>query len=154
MGLKSCKPRGRHCRLARKKIEIVMARSDELPIYREALEMMDRIMDYTDLVPRKYRFGVWQRILDLNVDVLTLTCRANRQRDKVGLITEMLDDLTIMKTLLRLCHRRQALSDKHMAHIAIPMVNVGRQASGWLKHFEQKSVKQSATGSADTPTRG
>ena len=115
-----------------------MARSEELPIYRDTVDMLDRLLQLTDKVPRTYRFGVWQRMLDLAIDMLSLIYAANSRRDQVPVITELIDRLGLLKVLLRLSLRRHVVNDRQYASIIIYTERIGRQATGWRQHYEKQ----------------
>ncbi len=115
-----------------------MAKSEELPIYRDTLDLLDRLLTMTKNFPRFYRFGMGQRMVEMNLDMLSLIYRANRSYEKQSVISELLDQHHMLQMLFRLCVRQQVITERQYAQVVVLLDRIGKQGTGWRNHYEHK----------------
>lgn len=70
-----------------------MALSEDLPLYRDSLQLLNRLIPLTQGFPRFFRYGLGNRMVELNLDMLSLIYKVNSSYEKVAVITEFLDKL-------------------------------------------------------------
>lgn len=124
-----------------------MALSEELPIYRDTYLLLDEVLSLTDVFPRFFRYSVGNRMVELNLDMLSLVYRANSGGDRVGAITEFIDRYRMLQMLLRLSVDRKVISPRRYAHVGLLLDRIGRQATGWLRHSSKPTVTADGEGS-------
>lgn len=118
-----------------RKIENVMGLSEELPIYRDTYRLQCELLTLVqNSFPRFFRYTVGNRMVDINLDMLSLIYRINSSFDKRPLLTELLDKYRLMQMLFRLCVEQKVISPRAYAPFAVLLDNIGRQATGWMKH--------------------
>ena len=110
-----------------------MARHEHLPIYKQSYELLQQAVQVTKDFPREFKFTVGQRLRDEILELLVLIYRANSQKDKVLVITAILESLLVIELLIRLCHDMRILSKKHYAALVLLTESLARQAEGWKK---------------------
>lgn len=125
-----------------------MAKSEELPIYRDTLDLLDRLLTMTRDFPKFHRFGMGQRMVDINLDMMALIYRANRSYEKMQVISELLDNHHMLQMLFRLCVRHHAISESQYASVVPLLDRIGKQGTGWRNHFERHSAATSQAGTS------
>ena len=116
-----------------------MARSEELPVYRDTLDLLDRLITLTVGFPRFFRYGMGQRMVDINLDMLALIYRANRVYEKQPVISELLDRHHMLQMLFRLCVRKRVISESQYASVVLLLDRIGKQATGWRNHYDRNA---------------
>lgn len=112
-----------------------MAKSEELPIYRDTLDLLDRLLTMTKNFPRFFRFGMGQRMVDINLDLLALIYKANRSREKLPVISELMDRHHMLQMLFRLCVRQHVITENQYASVVQLLDRIGKQGTGWRNHY-------------------
>ena len=110
-----------------------MARHEHLPIYKLSYELLVQVVQVTKEFPREFKFTLGQRLRDEVIELLVLIYRANSQKDKAPVISELLERILVVELLVRLCHDLRILTRKHYAALVQMTVSLARQAEGWKK---------------------
>ena len=124
-----------------------MAQSEELPIFRAAYDMLEKLIELQKDLPKLLRYNVGERMVDHCLDVLGQVYRANMSREKrVAAIEELLISYRQLLMLLRVVYRQKAISSGRYAELLKLADTIGRQATGW-KNNEQNRKEHGAGGS-------
>ena len=83
--------------------------------------------------PKTYKFGVGDRMIELNINMLEQIFVANASEDKQPAIEKFIAHLGLLNMLLRLCHRMHVVNDGQYAALIKHTVNLGKQAAGWKR---------------------
>jgi hypothetical protein len=110
-----------------------MARHEHLPIYKLSYELLGQVVQVTKEFPREFKFTLGQRLRDEVIELLVLIYRANSQKDKAPVISELLERILVVELLVRLCHDLRILTRKHYAALVQMTESLARQAEGWKK---------------------
>ncbi|MBQ4386842.1 MAG: four helix bundle protein [Prevotella sp.] len=115
-----------------------MAQSEELPIFRAAYDLLEKLIDLQKDLPKILRYNVATRMVDLCLDVLGYVYRANMsQQHRVENIENLLVSYRQLLMLLRVVYRQKAISSGRYAELIKLLDSIGKQATGW-KYNEQK----------------
>ena len=117
-----------------------MAKSEELPIYRDTLDLLDRLLMLTRNFPKFHRYGMGKRMVDVNLDMLALIYRANRSYEKMPVISELIDSLQMLQMMFRICVRHQVISENQYASVVPLLDRIGKQSTGWRNHYERHAA--------------
>jgi hypothetical protein len=63
-----------------------MGTSEELPLYKDCLALLNRIIQLTTDFPRFFRYGIGSRMVDLNLEMISLIYQANSSYEKVAIL--------------------------------------------------------------------
>jgi len=63
-----------------------MAISEELPLYKDCLALLNRIIQLTKDFPRFFRYGIGSWIVDLNLEMISLIYQVNSSYEKVVIL--------------------------------------------------------------------
>ena len=108
--------------------------SEDLPIFKSAYDLLERLIELTKEMPRMYRYSLGGRLTELCLDLLGLVYRANMsQEGRVGVLTDLLIDYRQLQMLLRVCYRQKLFSSGRYAEMISLLDTIGRQATGWRK---------------------
>ena len=112
-----------------------MALAKDLPIYKVAYDLASIATDVVQHMPRSVKAVLGGRLRDLCLDLVLLITRANCAKHKVPHLDTLLERLEELQILLRLCQDKRFISRGQYARAAELTVSVGRQATGWRKHY-------------------
>lgn len=109
-----------------------MALAKDLQIYKDAYELVDKLMKFSENFPRKYRFTLGEKLIKVALELFEYIQLANmsienRQRNMLGFTIKF----ELLKTLLRLCFDRKLFSEKQAADICRLTTIIGKQATAW-----------------------
>lgn len=110
-----------------------MALHTELPIYKDAYELLTVAVEITRSIPRDFKKLIGEKVREECLEIGILIFRANSHRDKVPHITTMLERLQVVELILRLARDMRLISTGQYAKAAKLTQSIGRQASGWKK---------------------
>jgi hypothetical protein len=80
-----------------------MALSEELPLYKDCLALLNRVIFLTKDFPRFFRYGIGSRMVDLNLEMISLIYQANSSYEKVKILEEFLNKYRMLVILFRVC---------------------------------------------------
>ena len=122
-----------------------MARSDTLPVYIDTYQFVREVYQITHKFPREFKYCLGEQ---MNHDVLQLLYhifQANHMRgDKTPELDAFMAALDMVRVEIRLAHDMQVLSTRQIAHLALFLDNIIKQATAWRKY--QKATPKSPTG--------
>lgn len=111
-----------------------MALHIHLPIYKVAYDLVGVAVDYTCNMPRDVKHVIGSRVRDLSLDVVLMILRANCTTDKAPYLTALLEQVSELELLLRLCMDKRFISKPQYAKAVELTTSVGKQANAWRKH--------------------
>lgn len=110
-----------------------MAIHTNLPIYKEAYELLKLATSLTKNMPKDFKASVGGEIRTLCVQAVLLIARANAAQDKGQHLTELLEQIHSVEILFRLAKDMRFISTGQYA-TAIQITDaIGKQANGWRK---------------------
>lgn len=115
-----------------------MARSDTLPIFIDTYQFVREIYLITHKFPREFKYCLGEQMNRDVLQLLWLIFHANHQRcEKVRYLDDFLAQLEMVRVEIRLCHDMKVLSVRQLAHLALFMERIVKQANAWRKHQKQ-----------------
>lgn len=111
-----------------------MALHTTLPIYKVAYDLVGVAVDYARGMPRDVKRVIGDRVRDLSLDVVLMILRANCAREKKHFLEVLLEQLSELELLLRLCMDKRFISKRQYAKAIELTTSVGKQANAWRKH--------------------
>ena len=110
-----------------------MSLHTDLPIYKQAYDLLDVITDLAKNMPRDFKVSIGGKLRDECVEIVTLIFRANVNRNKVPHLTDLIERLQVTELLLRLSRDKRFISIPQYAR-GIELTNsIGKQAGGWRR---------------------
>ncbi len=116
-----------------------MARATELPIYREAYELLLKVTAFTQNYPRGYRQGLAREICLTAQAVVGLIFKANCTQDKLPILELLREQLQILQLQLRLSKDLRLISAGQFGVTVATLDIVGKQLTGWLKYAKNRA---------------
>lgn len=123
-----------------------MAQSEELPLFRDCYNLLNRLIPLTQSFPRFLRYSVGSRMVDLALDMVTLIYRANSSYDKLPALVDLQDRYRMLQMLFRVCVEQRLLSERQYAAQALLLDKIGRQLTGWRQYAEKGAAKKNGVG--------
>lgn len=118
-----------------------MALVEELSLYRDTTELLNKLYVLTQMFPRFFRYGLGIRMTDLVLDMLSLIYRANSSYEKLEPLRLFLDKFQMLRTLFRVCVEQKIITPRQYAMYALIMDRIGKQATAWKKYCEKGKAK-------------
>lgn len=108
-----------------------MALSEDLPLHRDTYRLLNNLLVLTQEFPRFFRYSIGNRMVDLNLDMLSLIYRANSSYEKVGILTDFLDRYRMVQMLFRVCVEQKVITERRYASFGLLLEKIGnRQRAG------------------------
>jgi len=111
-----------------------MAKATDLPIYREAYDLLVLLSKLTQQFPRGYRQGLARDIFGEAQAVVTHIFRANCTSAKIPILEQLREHLETLQLMLRLSKDLGLISAGHFGATVVLTTAVGKQMSGWLNY--------------------
>ncbi len=111
-----------------------MARATDLPIYREAYDLLQLVTKLAQQFPRGYRQGLARDLSAEAQAVVKFIFRANCTRDKVEIIEQLRERLESLRLFLRLSFDLRLIPPGPFGATVELTDAVGKQAAGWLNY--------------------
>ena len=111
-----------------------MALATDLPIYREAYELLMLVTRLTQQYPRGYRQGLARDICTEAQGLVTRIFQANCTTDKSPIIERLREQLSTLQLQLRLSKDLRLISAGQFGATVVLTSAVSKQAAGWLKY--------------------
>ena len=116
-----------------------MARATDLPIYREAYELVLLVTRLTQQYPRGFRQGLARDICTGAQRLVTHIFRANCTRDKAPIIEQVREYLETLQLQLRMSKDLRLISAEQFGATVVLTDAIGKQASGWLNYARRSA---------------
>ncbi|MBQ6747057.1 MAG: four helix bundle protein [Bacteroidaceae bacterium] len=121
-----------------------MALSEDLPIHKEADDLLDKLIDLSMEMPRFFRYSLGIRMVDENMKILAQIDRANMMKEeRAAHIKELIISKRQIDMMLRMCYNRKVFSAGRYAVYMKILDNIGRQATAWKSAAEKDNNKSS-----------
>ena len=119
-----------------------MALSHELPIYLDTMKLLSLTIEKTKSYPRFYRYTVGEKMVNINLDMLSLIYRANSSYNKLPIITQLDDRYRMLVMLFRLSVEQRVIPQNNYAKYAAQIEKIGRQITGWKQYYEKMGASK------------
>jgi len=124
-----------------------MAKYENLPIYRKAMELLVYIEQTVKNFPRYHKYAIGARMRNTVFEVTSLIVKANNNADRAErtmLLTKLRDTSEEVKICLNAARELQAFNSfnsyNHAARLA---VDICRQSEGWLGSSRKTPLPES-----------
>ena len=114
-----------------------MALATDLPIYREAYELLLLVTQLTQQYPRGFRQGLARDICTEAQGLVTRIFQANCTTDRVQIIERLREQLDTLRLQLRLSRDLRLISPGQFGATVVLTTAVAKQAAGWLKYAKK-----------------
>jgi hypothetical protein len=119
-----------------------MALSEELPLYKDCLDLLNKLLRLTKDFPRFFRYSMGNRMVDLNLDMLSLIYRANSSYEKVAVLVVFMDKYRMLQMLFRVCVEQRVIDERQYAGFALVLDKIGRQGTSWKQYNEKGKLRK------------
>ena len=120
-----------------------MARYEHLPIYKAAMDLGVYLEGMVHNFSRYYKYTTGQELRNLAREIIKLIIRANSARDKSDILSELVIQCEMLKTMLFFAKETKAVqSFKAFQHASGLAVLLCRQSEGWLKSSRKGPNRQ------------
>ncbi|OKY74309.1 MAG: hypothetical protein BM485_14405 [Desulfobulbaceae bacterium DB1] len=126
-----------------------MARYENLPIFRKAMELAVEVETAVRDFPRYHKYAIGADLRDLARHLYSLIIRVNSQADKVASLTELRDKSEEMKAMIVMAKEIKAFKGfKEFERLAISATEISRQSEGWLRNQKNSRPESQAPSGA------
>lgn len=110
-----------------------MALHTQLPIYRDAYQLLQVLVRVTRHIPRDFKRLIGEKVRDEAVEILVLVFRTNVHRDKARYLTDLIERVQVVELIMRMSKDMKLISIGQHAQIISLTQSIGKQATGWKK---------------------
>lgn len=119
-----------------------MSLSEELPLYKDTLNLLNLTLEKTKSYPKYYRYTLGEKMININLDMLSLIYEANSNYDKIPILTEFLNKYRMITMLFRVCVEQHVINERQYANVAFLLQKIGKQATSWKQYNERGANKK------------
>ena len=123
-----------------------MALSETLPVYIDTYQFVRELYQITHKFPREFKYCLGEQ---MNHDVLQLLYhifQANHLKsERLMHLHQFLAALDMVRVEIRLAHDMQVLSTRQIAHLALFLDKIVKQANAWQKYQRNQQRKEEQT---------
>ncbi len=109
--------------------------SSELPIYRDAFNLLGLIVDYVGAFPKLHKHTIGQRMTNVALDsfeYIQLANRSFKEREKrIEYLESFIIKFELLKVLIRLCGEKKIISIRQLSRLSVLVERIGKQANAW-----------------------
>lgn len=110
-----------------------MALHSQLPIYKVAYDLFDRVTDLIRSMPRDFKSSIGAALRNECIEVMVLIFRANVSQDKAPHLQSLIERLQVTELLLRLSRDKRLITPRQYSGAIEMTTSVGKQANGWRR---------------------
>lgn len=133
-----------------------ISKNDKIPMYLDAVRLMDRLAQMEPNIPRNYRFTLGRLMLDWSAQLVYKTDRMSMRRDKLEALEDIAATLRTVEAMFYTLIRNRALPKESPVNedaVALLFESIERQARAlWRRCSEQQKISRD-DGSAVTRTQ-
>ena len=115
---------------------------EELPIYRDAWELISLMDRYITNFPREFKYSHGAKLRELGIDLVRYLCLANNcssnPAKRAAQLEAALGMYEAYKLTKRLCYAGRCISADQSSKVDFLLAKVGRQLMGWKQSEERK----------------
>ena len=112
-----------------------------LPIYRDLFRLNATLLKDVENIPKIHRYTIGNRIIDSALNALQSLQRAydsSTHLERLHEISNMLSELELLSTYLRLANETKIISLKRATHLFVELSGIKKQLSGWKRATKEK----------------
>lgn len=110
---------------------------EDLPVFVKWLEFLNWLIVAVDKFPKKIKFTVTDRMLNIALDTVELLVVARYSRNKVGSLRDVNLNLEKLRLLLRISYEHKFLSHAGYKQAMYHINEAGKMVGGWIKQQER-----------------
>lgn len=120
-----------------------MARYEHLPIYKKSIELAVYLQQVVRHFSRYNKYSIGAELRDHSRKIILLIIRANSCRNKVAILTELVETCEMLKTSIVFAKEVKAFASfKSFQHASSLAVVLCKQSEGWLKSSRKSQNHQ------------
>lgn len=113
------------------------AKNSQYPLFSAYYQTYNWILDKMELMPRKIKFTVSDRIVVISTEILEQIIEAIYSKEKKIVLTQINLRLEKLRIFFRLLFERHHISEKQYLHICEKLDECGKMTGGWLKQCNE-----------------
>ena len=118
-----------------------MAIYDNLPVFKQAYDLLLQILRFTSSVQRDFRYTVGETLKKDVIELCLCIYRANASVEKLPQIEAARERMVSIKLMVRVLHDMKQISTKQFALTCERMESVSKQLAAWQKYMAKDSDK-------------
>ncbi len=114
-----------------------MSRED-YPLFVHWYKTLDCIISVSENFPKKARFSLASRIVDISLGIMESIVEAIYTRERGSILDRINLDMEKLRILVRIAADRRYISMRQHEHIARALHEAGKMTGGWRKKSREK----------------
>jgi len=104
-------------------------------------ELYKQIYWLSPKIPKKDKFGIWLKIENICLDILSLTISASLEYriNKLPILNSARIKIEILKRLIRICKELNVINDKIYVIIESDLQEISKMTNGWIKYLLKRN---------------
>ena len=105
------------------------------------IELYKKIYWLSPKIPKKDKFGIWLKIENIVLDLISLIIAAALEfrTNKLPILNSARIKIETLKRLVRICKELNVINDKYYINLEFHLCEISKMANGWIKYLLKKS---------------
>jgi len=105
------------------------------------VELYKQIYWLSPKIPKKDKFGIWLKIENIILDLISLIIAASLEfrTNKLPILNSARIKIETLKRLIRISYELNIINDKIYVIIELDLQEISKMATGWIKYLLKKS---------------
>jgi hypothetical protein len=111
---------------------------EDVKMYRHWYKFTNWTINKMDVLPKRKRFTISDRIENTTLEILEDTVYTIYQKDRLQVLNAINIKLTVLMTMWRICFDNKWISIKNYEFISEQINEFGRIVGGWIKNEKNR----------------
>ncbi len=109
--------------------------SFDIPIFKKLCDLYKVLHSLRSGIPRLDRYTIWQKIENLNLDILEEILKASQtpKPEKLAILEAASQKVSFLKVLIRLAKEVKTITPAKYVDLQAETDSVGRMLGGWIR---------------------
>jgi hypothetical protein len=105
------------------------------------VELYKQIYWLSPKIPKKDKFGIWLKIEDICLELISLIVAASLESrmNKLPILCSARIKIETSKRLIRICKELNIIDDKNYIDVEFNLCEISKMTNGWIKYLLKKS---------------
>lgn len=113
--------------------------SFDVPIFKKTCDLYKLLHSLRSVVQKQDRYTIWQRLENLNLDILgdILSATQTPKLEKLAILESTSSKINFLKVLIRLAKEIKTISPTKYVDLQTETDSIGRMLGGWIKSTKE-----------------
>ncbi len=113
-----------------------MALYDQLPVFKTSYDLLLKLYEMISLLPKEHKYTLGEKLKTIVLNLIIGIYQANTTNNKQPIIAWLLQEIEMIKILIRVCRDIRIIAIPQYADISILVDSVAKQLRWWERSMK------------------